>query len=616
MSFWERQKHAWWLPYLEALGGILLLTGFFLNFYGVSSLLLPRFHPFLPLVLLIAARYGFLPGVVSGLLGSLDYYILLLWQDHWDSLMPEGFSFLWPSAFLFSGMIVGELKDSDSRRYAELEEQFIKEKDAAKTASLQVDILIKAKRELEKRIFLDPNLASDLFDVFRSLEKDEIDSISPTLLSLCISFVGADSVGLYRRDRDHFFLEASAGIFDLPEQIDKKYSPFLKVHESRRAMTIRENGVLPELALPSGKVVRPLCIYPVLSDEYRVAFLLVIWHAPFEKLTPDFFQMMRMIVDRASARLEFLESHQKTRESISIDEVTGFLRPVFFARRASEELNKSHRYHAPLSLLEISFLSETEGKIDYRSALAAVREIVKRLLRDVDFSGLTGSGTEVCLCLPHTAADGAQVVQKKFLGLWDDLLPSFPLLHGVKPEVCFRTYLPAKSYDESDKDLYRSLMTRLDSVYLRDPSTGFTSGQGFLMELQREKSVAGKEGESIGLLRVRFTAPSWEDVVSFGKALGTIKSLDGNPLLPLNAVIGTPLEGNSMWILIPRAGRDFLEAVQNAVSSVWGETDIPRLKRGSFEVKAGSFSPKDFPGDWTTFDGLMQAIGWSDRLDR
>ena len=612
MNFWTREKKLWWLPYLEALGGILILTGFFLEFYGIPSLLLPRFHPFLPLVLLIAARYGFLPGVVSALLGCLDYYLLLLWQDHWDSLMPGHFSFLWPSAFLFSGMIVGELRDAESRRYSDLESQFIKEKDAARTATLQVEILIKAKKELEKRVFLDPNLATELFDVFRSLEKDEVDSIPSTLLSLCISFVGADSVALYRRNRDHFFLEASAGSLQGPDRVDRSYLPFFRVYDSREPMTIRENGILPEIIFSSEKKHRPLCIYPVLSGEYRVEFLLVIWHAPFEKLTPDFFQMMRMIVDRASSRLEFLESHKKTRESVSIDESTGFLRPVFFARRAAEELSKSYRYQASFSLLEVSFRSNAGFKTDFRSALLSVREIVKRLLRDVDFSGLTGDGKGICLCLPHTALAGAEVVQKKFLVLWDELLSSFPLLQEVRPVLQLYTFLPSGGRGENDNKLYHSLMIRLDSIFLQDPSTGFYSGQGFWRELQKEKQLGEKEAEKIGLIAIGFETPSWEDVVLFGKALREMRNLEGKPLLTERTLIGIPLDGNSLWLLLPKSDLNALELIEGEVLNTWSETDIPRLKRGSLSIKARSFDPSDDFLEAENLNQLLNLTGWSE----
>jgi len=612
MSFRDRPKHGWWLPYLEAVGGILLLTGFFLKFYGISSLVLPRFHPFLPLVLLIAARYGFLPGVFSALVGILDYYLLLLWQDHWDSLLSGDFSFLWPSAFLFSGMIVGELRDAEARRFNDLETQFLKEKDAARTATLQVDILIKAKKELEKRVFMDPNLATDLFDVFRSLEKDQIDSISATLISICISFVGADSVGLYRRDRDTFSLEASSGIVSIPDRVGKSYLPFFRVYSTRKAMTIREDGALPELDRLSGKVRRPLCIYPVLSGDHQVEFLLVIWHAPFEKLTPDFFQMMRLVVDRASSRIEFLESQKRTLESVSIDAPTGFLRAVFFARRASEELNKSHRYHAPISFLKISFASASDRDLEPESALSVVREIVKRLLRDVDFAGLTGDRNEVYLCLPHTADAGAQVVRTKFLALWNQLLPSYRLLENVILEVELFSFPNVDGDHESDGHLYHSLMMRLDSLFLQDPSTGFYSGEGFIREFQKEKSLAEGEGASLGILRLLFTTPSWDDVVAFGKALAKLKNQEGQPLFLESVFIGIPLSGNSLFLLVPKADSGFMEMIGSAIGSLWTEIDIPRLKRGSFSMNFRSLAPNEFLENGESLDDLMKSIGWID----
>ncbi|EQD28733.1 hypothetical protein B1A_21030, partial [mine drainage metagenome] len=91
-----------------------------------------------------------------------------------------------------------------------------------------------------------------------------------------------------------------------------------------------------------------------------------------------------------------------------------------------------------------------EMDIDSKSALSVVREIVKRLLRDVDFAGLTGDGTEVYLCLPHTAVGGAQVVQKKILSLWDQLLPSYHLLQNVMLEVRLYSFLPSEGDNESE----------------------------------------------------------------------------------------------------------------------------------------------------------------------
>jgi len=585
MKLWVKGWPAWLIPHMEALGGILALTGFFVYFYGRSSLLYPRFHPFLAVVLLVAARYGFVPGLSAALIGILDYYLLLLWQDHWDTVMPGEFSFLWPSAFLFSGMVVGELRDKEGRKYRELEEKYLKERDMARTATLEIDILIKAKKELEKRIFLEPNMASDLFDVFRSLEKDQLDSLPSTLLSLCTSFAGADSVALYRYGREGFMLEAASGIHDIPQKVNPGFPPFHHAFEKGEPVTIRNYGELPVLE-GEGTISRsPLGVYPIRSRERRVELLLVIWHAPFEKLTPDFFQMLGMIADRASSRLEFLKTTQKTRESVSIDESTGFLRPVFFARRATEELGKAFRYHTDLSLMEISFPSETGSVIEVRPALSAVREVVTRLLRDVDFSGLSGDDLRVFVCLPHTSGEGARVVERKFLILWEQVLLQYPLLGDLSVDL--RSFSFSSDGSEEDvRRLYRNLMKRLDGIFSVDPSTGFLSGDGFLREFRKEKAMAETEGVSVGLIHVRFTAPSRDDVVKLGTFLRERKNLEGKRLLPESAMIGVPLEGDSLWILIPRIDTGLLQAVMEAVSELWKGEGIPRLKRGELSFQS------------------------------
>lgn len=590
MKFRSKIRQAWLIPQAEALAGILALTGFFVYFYGRSSLIYPRFHPFLVVVLLVAARYGFVPGLSAALMGGLDYYLLILWRDHWDSALPGEFSFLWPSVFLFSGMIVGELRDREGRKYRELEERYLKERDTARTATLELDLLIKAKKELEKRIFLEPNMASDLFDVFRSLEKDQPDSMPSTLLSLCTAFAGADSVGLYRYGREGFNLEAVSGIHDIPQTVDHGYPPFHQAFEKREPVTIRNYGDLPP---PGGERTfsrSPLGVYPVHSRERRVEFLLVIWHAPFEKLTPDFFQMLGMIADRASSRLEFLESTQKTRESVSIDESTGFLRPVYFARRAAEELGKAFRYHTDLSLLEISFASDTGSAREVRPALSAIREVITRLLRDVDFSGFSGDDLRVFVCLPHTSGEGARVVERKFLLHWGEVLGQYPGLGNLPVDLRSFSF-SSDGPEEAVRILYRNLMRRLDGVFRVDPSTGFLSGDGFFREFTKEKAGTETVGAPVGLIQARFTAPSRDDVVKLGTFLRDRLNPGGKPFLPESAMIGVPLEGDSLWILFPRIDTGLLQAVLEVISELWKGEEMPRVKRGGFFLHSQVLDP-------------------------
>ena len=585
MRSWVRRAALWWrrtrvAPYLESLVGILLVGGFFLYFYGTSSLTFPSFHPFLPIVLLVAGRYGFVPGLLSALEATGGYYLMLLWQDHFDTMAPGEFSFLWPSAFLFSGMVMGELRDAEGRKYAALYERFLQAKDAADTAELELDILTRAKRELEQRIFLDPNAISDMFDVFRSLERDEIDSIPSSVLSLATSFLGADSAGLYIRQKGAFVLEAETGVLPSPRRVPGGYLPFSRAYEKGEILALPSHGVLPELpASEEGPAMTPLGVYPIRSGEEEIRFLLVLWHAPFEKLTPEFFQTASMIADRASSRLMNLKVQRETRESVSQDDTTGFLRPVFFARRAAEELGKAYRYLVPLSLIEIEFAASEGVFLDRHAALMTMRTIAKKLLREVDLVGVPPDFSTVWLCLPHTGDSGASIVLSKLWEYWKGETASSQVLAGVG--ILFRRIVFEPADRAKNSNVFAAMMKRLDGLSDFDPASHVYSGKGFAKLVRARLS---EKGIVPGLFRLSFSAPSLEEVLFLRKDLGTRKTPAGRFSLPREAEVGVPLSGACLWIFLPQATEKILDEIGRAAERAWDECDIPKLKRGGVTV--------------------------------
>ena len=581
MRSWIRRSVLWWrrarvAPYLESLAGILLVGGFFFYFYGIPSLTFPVFHPFLPVVLLVAGRYGFVPGLLSAIEATGGYYLMLLWQDHFDTMTPGEFSFLWPSAFLFSGMVMGELRDAEGRKYAALYDRFLKAKDAADTAELELDILTRAKRELEQRIFLDPNAISDMFDVFRSLERDEIDSIPSSVLSLATSFLGADSAGLYIRKQGSFVLEAETGLLPSPHRVPGGYLPFSRPYEKGEILALPSHGVLPEIpASEEGPAMSPLGVYPIRSGEEETRFLLVLWHAPFEKLTPEFFQTASMIADRASSRLMNLKVQRQTRESVSQDDTTGFLRPVFFARRAAEELGKAYRYLVPLSLIEIRFAAPEGGFLDRHAALMTMRTIAKKLLREVDLVGVPPDFSTVWFCLPHTGESGASIVLAKLWDYWKGETASSQVLAGVG--ILFRRIVFEPGDRAKNSNVFAAMMKRLDGLYEFDPSSHVYSGKGFAGLVRARLS---EKGIVPGLFRLSFSAPSLEEVLFLRKDLGTRKTHAGRFSVPREAEVGVPLSGACLWIFLPQATEEILDEIGQAAERSWAESDIPKLKRG------------------------------------
>ncbi len=574
LSAWWRRTHL--APYLESLGGTLFVGAFFVAVYGKSSLIFPGFHPFLPIVLLVAGRYGFAPGLFAALAGTGGYYLVLLWQDHFDTLVPGEFSFLWPSAFLFSGMVMGELRDGEGRKFQALTEKYLKAKDSAETSELELDILTRAKRELEQRIFLDPNAVSDMFDVFRSLERDEIDSIPSSILSLSTSFLGADSVALYGRRKGVFVRELEAGLLPTPQEVPGNYRPFSHGYEKGEAVALSSHGILPDVEFPEGsRPMSPLGVYPVRSGEDEVRYLLVLWHAPFEKLTPEFFQLASMVADRASSRLMNLRIQKETRESVSQDDSTGFLRPVFFARRTAEELGKSFRYFVPLSFFEIVFVSPPEGFLDRPAALMAMRTVAKRLLREVDLVGVPPDMSAVWFCLPHTGRAGTRVVLSKLLEYWKTESGSSQILSGV--DLSYRMLVLESDDRAASLNTFAAMMKRLDGLYDFDPANNVYGGRGFA---ERVRARLPEKGGLPGLFRMSFSAPSLDEVLFLKKDLVARKNHAGRFALSREAEIGVPLTGAALWVFLPNATEEALASLLSAAESCWAEGDLPKLKRG------------------------------------
>ncbi len=576
------------LPYAEGAGGIILLTAFFVTFYGRPSLLYPEFHPFLVVVLLVAGRYGFAPGLFTALFAISDDYLLLLWQNRGESLRPETFSFLWPSAFLFTGMILGEMRDAGTRKYRELEERFLETEESARTAAFERDVLLQAKKELERRIFLDPNAVNDLFDVFRSLEKDEIESLSASLLSLVVSYAGADRAALYRRERRAFRLDLEGGSGASPRSLDLRYAPFARAYEAGEAVTLQSHGILPGIPLPEGGTLRPLGVYPIRGREDEVEALLAVWHAPFEKIVPEFFQTLGMIVERASARLTFLRRQRETQEGVALDSETGFLRPFFFARRAAEELGKAMRYGTELSLLFVAFSASSEEGADLPVALRAMREVARALLREVDLAGLAPERDGVSFALPHTGPDGAAVVAEKLRRLWADKTEANPFLAETDLDLRVESFSPGPG--EDFRASYAWIMRLLDRRTAFDPSARVWGEAGFRQTVERERREATGP---MGLVRIRFSSPSWEDALALRRALDRVRG--GDRLLPHEAQVGLALDGRTLWLLLPEGEPERLQKIRTSIEALWEETEIPRLKQGIFLFDVSSVSPGEGP---------------------
>ena len=462
-----RKKKHWWFPLAEGATGILLIGWIFWGYSGTDSLTHPRFHPFEIVVLLVAGRYGFLYGTSTAIFAFLAYYAVLLYRDGFSSFFPEEFSFIWPSVFLFSGMVIGELRDDEHRRLEDRERQLELEREQTRNSVIQINILETALSELEKRFLLQPETVSTLYDIARSINIADMNNLPHALLSGIQRFAKIETASLYKRTRNHWELTGSLGTFSRRSEIPLGEGVFGRALTTGKLIILQDlfehQSPNPEETTSQDSALQPLITLPIRDSRKEILWIITVESIPFLRITPETLRMLEIIGDWAGTQLAILEEREETRKKVPVDPVTGLFQKTFFLERAREELQKARRYKLPLSLLEIDFIpTDPLGHLLLGQAyLSNLREILPQITRDSDVKGTSETGRNLWLLLTVTDHEGAQTVGERFRNLYLARKTDNPL-ELVEIETRIVTYSPR---EDADKDsMFRSFTDRLASL--------------------------------------------------------------------------------------------------------------------------------------------------------
>jgi GGDEF domain-containing protein len=462
------KRRTWWFPLAEGAGGLLLLGGFFGWYLGTDSLVHPRFHPFEIVVLLVAGRYGFVYGTATAIMAFLAYYGVLLYRDGLSSFFPEEFSFLWPSVFLFSGMVMGDLRDDEHRKTEDTRRQLDLEREGNRTSAGQIETLETALLELEKRFLLQPETVSTLYDVARSINLADMNSLGHALLSGLDRFTQIETASLYKKDGHRWTLSESLGAFRRRTEIPLQEGSF------GRALSTGKLVILQDLLAPSGSpsakaedadgIPPPLITVPIRNARQETLWMIAIESVPFLHITPETLRMLEIVGDWAGNQLSLLEEREETRKKLPVDPVTGLFQKAFFRERAREELQKARRYNLPLSLLEIRFIpTDPFGHLLLgRSYLSSLREILPLITRDTDVKGTSETGRHLWLLLTVTDGEGARIVGERFQKLYLEQKTGNPL-ERVKIDMQIVSLSPRREGIGNDA-AFRSFADRLAAL--------------------------------------------------------------------------------------------------------------------------------------------------------
>jgi polysaccharide biosynthesis protein PelD len=375
-------------------------------------------HPFWLIVVLIAVRYGALPGYVAGALSALVYLAIAVLRagslPQADILSAQ--VLLNPVLFVLVAGALGELQESGKRAYRSLVAKYEEVEAGMQDLAQRYLASRELNTELERRIAIQTSTVTTLYKAAKSLENLDMQILSPSVLELTVSFVEVEACALYLRRDGRFMLEEArpANVdFDRPQELGTTQGLLAIVLGERRTATVRD--VMAEATPAQIMSQRLLMATPLLSEDSEVMGILIVERMPFLRFTPAAVKLFALLGDWASSAFQRALRFQQTLDRNIEDEITGAYNYFYVVKRLGEEIERFRRYGIPLTLVALGIKDYGEIlPVKLTSVLHTLNLTFGPQMRTFDILGKYVTDGMFLLVLPHTTMHQAQTVAEWF----------------------------------------------------------------------------------------------------------------------------------------------------------------------------------------------------------
>ncbi|MFQ5637652.1 MAG: diguanylate cyclase [bacterium] len=404
----------------ETLIGFAILVG--INFAidrNISGFIGIHPHPYWIVVLLMASRYGTLPGVFAGLLAA-TFYIFFGTQAELLNLERSHFplgAYRMPFFFILTGGILGEIRNLYKNRYNSLETQHHETLDELQDLGLLHAAVLESKQELEKRVAFQSTTLFSLLERLNNLETLEPHSLYAKIPELLKELLNVSCSSVYLVDKNQLVLFKRDG-----EPNKNQPENIVGIAEGIMGEAIRSRSVVSvnerfsEKDLVHFYKLGVIMSAPILVKDESVLGVINIEQMPFfdyHSNSRRVFQMLTywvsIVIDKA-IRFQFLKDRNIA------DEITGAYNYPYFQKRLEYEIARARRFKSPLSifLLQIDRFEEMSPS-EQKNVLVVLNWIFSNLLREVDIISKFKKESSFAVILPGQGNQTTETVLTRLL---------------------------------------------------------------------------------------------------------------------------------------------------------------------------------------------------------
>lgn len=407
-----------WAPYIEGLVLAWIVLGInFLVFRSDPGYYTWTFNPYLFVVLVIAGRYGLLPGLYTGFvclgcyLGTLIFMLvgtpitLIITPPHYGLIVT----------FLLGGFIVGNLADRAKERLIESLSQYDEVRLRHDRLSSQFTLLSDEKHLLDKQVLSEEETFPALVSMFDDLDQLDPTEIPPRIVRLAPRLLGGGRAALFKFETDQaapLKLVADEG-GEWPRTINPNHPVIVRAMSESRAATIAQLRGITELSTMAKDPIQVGCKLPAM--ENTPAMILLMKDLPFAAFAPSRLTALSAGMDVAGRALGRAILFKLTQDRNVDDPITKACTTVYFYKRLEEDYALALRHKMPLSIITVQVpgLEKRLKKEQHAKLRQVLAQAFQESLRNGDLlAHHQRPGSFLILC-PFTPEKGAEVVARR-----------------------------------------------------------------------------------------------------------------------------------------------------------------------------------------------------------
>jgi len=407
-----------WAPFVEGLVAVALVVS--LNFFFFSSA--PGFfnwpfNPYLFVVLLVAGRYGLLPGLFTAFICLMAYLGSIAWLKVGVPLTllltPPHYGVL--VTFCLGATIVGNLSDQAKRRLAQALGFYDEVKLRHERLSTQFTLLSDEKHLLDKQVLSEEETFPALVSMFDDLDRLDPNEIPPRIVTLAPRLLGGGKAAAYLfKDGARTGTVIAKGDNSWPELAYRDHLVIGKTLESDEVVTVAHLRGFLELGSMAHDPVQLGCKLPL--DDEATELILIMKDLPFSGFAPSRLTALQSGLGVAGRALDRANLFKQTQDRNVEDPITKASTMTYFFKRLFEDYSVSRRHKMPISVLTV-YVPRLEKRIrreQHQQLRRILADAFQEGLRDGDLLAHYKTPGSFLVLLPFTPVAGAEVVAGRF----------------------------------------------------------------------------------------------------------------------------------------------------------------------------------------------------------